>query len=271
MGKILLLLALTAGILAYISCARHHPKGDKWQVVEGTSYKDGSPYIYLTLDAEPESTQSVWQKHTPQLHIQCTDGKTTGWIGTGQRQEESAPFYLRHTVWIQFDDRPPSFDDQWYEFKGSSVLNVPYAIRFSQQITAAKLLTLKYTPYYHESLVLRFDVRGLSAHLGKVAQDCGWRIGVPTGAPKLTEIRKVFIRSSAVGEEEQLRMAEEWRQKVQGHTCLQAVHKLKEADAVLRLDALDTTLTSKDDQTLWSRHMGYLEYKPLNRAVGCAR
>jgi hypothetical protein len=135
-----------------------------------------------------------------------------------------------------------------------------------QKVSGAKLLTLKYTSF--SQVVLRFDVRGLNTYLPKIAEDCGWKIGVPTGAPKLTEIRKVFLKSYTL-EEDAERMAEEWRQKVQSHTCLQAVAKLRDADAILRLDSDDTALTSKDDETVWSQHMGYLEYNPINKAVGC--
>jgi hypothetical protein len=263
-------IAVVAGVGEFTACTSTPPrsKNDKWEVIETPAFGKYSAGVSLKLDAEPTSTGSVLQERTPFLQIDCDDGRTSFWVSAGEKVVEGDSSGLMHTMWIQLDDRPVFFEDGWYQFKRGGRLDAPRPIRFSQQVAGAKLLTLKYTSY--SQVVLRFDVRGLSTHLKKVAETCGWKIGVPTGAPALVEIRKVFLDSYS-GEEESERMAEEWRQKVQGHTCLQPVERLKDADAILRLDAFDTALTSKDGETLWRQHMGYLEYKPLNRAVGCPK
>jgi hypothetical protein len=236
-------------------------------VVDLPAYENFSSQTWLSLDAEPDSTGSVMQEKKPSLHIDCDDGRTDLWVSAGEKDigGDNSDLLL-HTMWIQLDDHPVFFEDGWFQEKRGGLVHAPRPIRFSQQVAGARLLTLEYTSY--SQVVLRFDVRGLSAYLTKVAEDCGWKIGVPTGAPTLAEIRKVYLDSDS-GEEEKERMAEEWRYKVQRHTCLQPVTKLKDADAILRLDAFDTVLTSKDGETLWSKQMGYLEYKPLNHALGC--
>jgi len=267
LGSIFFALAFAVSICAFTACTSTAPppKKDKWDVDEVTSDNGDSPSISLRLAAEPDGTRSWEQEKTPSLHILCEDGTTSFSVWAGEKARgDFDPSY--HTMWIQLDDRPVFFEDNWFQTNRGNSVEAPRPIRFLQQVAGAKLLTLKYTDF--SQVVLRFDVRGLDTYLPKIAEDCGWKIGVPTGAPKLTEIRKVFLKSYTL-EEDAVRMAEEWRQKVQGHTCLQPVAKLKDADAILLLDSDDTALTSKDNETLWSHHMGYLEYKPINKAVGC--
>ena len=264
----ILLMGFAFTLCAFTACTSSapKPKKDKWEVVEIPAFENYPARVSLNLDAEPDSTGSVMQEKTPSLHIDCDDGRTTFWVSAGEKNMGGDSSDLDHTMWIQLDDQPVFFEDGWYQFKRGGAVNAPGPIRFSQRVAGAKLLTLKYTSY--SQVVLRFDVRGLNTHLTKVAETCGWKIGVPTGAPPLAQIRKVFLDSYS-GEEEKERTAEEWRQKVQSHTCLQPIAKLKDADAILHLDTFDTVLTSKDGETLWSKQMGYLEDKPLNHAVGC--
>ena len=220
---------------------------------------DGSKTVALSLKAEQSIAGMVGLDAFPLLVIRCKSYQTDVYIHTG-----SLPFDLdaggKYSVRLRLDDGQP-FTEYWGESTSYDSLFAPSPGLFARRLEASERLAFEFTPLGSGPVATWFDLEGLHGLLGKVADACGW--SVSAGASKVTEVRKVFLD----GDKGEVRR---WRKNLESHTCLRVAETLEDADAVLYFsDAIHYTLKSKDGEVLWSREIGFREYKPLNDAVGC--
>ncbi|MGB7590792.1 MAG: zinc-ribbon domain-containing protein [Terriglobia bacterium] len=162
---------------------------DKWRVTEGRSPMDDSKEVYVMLDAENQIEGPLGML-TPSLIVRCKEKKTDVYVVTGmaasiEEDYDGGP-KDSHTARIRLDDNPPQqgewgestdhkalFAEDWVSGLGAEVVSTSRT-DFAKKIASANTLTFEFTPFDSSPQVARFDVRGLSVHLPKVAEACGW-------------------------------------------------------------------------------------------------
>jgi type VI secretion system protein VasI len=151
---------------------------DKWTVKQKASPMDSSKTVVLTLNAENTIHGPIGDR-TPSLIIRCKEGKTDAYVVTGmaasvEEDSEGGPSE-DHQVRLRFDDNPPA-TDRWSESTSHSGLFASDAVAFSKQLAGAQKFTFEFTPFDANPAVAQFDLKGLSSHLPKVAEVCGWSV-----------------------------------------------------------------------------------------------
>jgi hypothetical protein len=151
---------------------------DNWTVKEEVSPMDSSKTVVLTLSAENTIHGPIGDRR-PSLIIRCKEGKTDAYVVTGmaasvEEDSEGGPSE-DHQVRLRFDDNPPA-TDRWSESTSHSGLFASDAVAFSKQLAGAQKFTFEFTPFDANPAVAQFDLKGLSSHLPKVAEVCGWNV-----------------------------------------------------------------------------------------------
>jgi len=150
---------------------------DKWHVTEDHSPMDDSRIVVLSLESDDVIQGPVGSKK-PKLVVRCKEGKTqvyvvTGMAATVEEASEGGPS-AGHTVRLRIDQNSPQTATWWESTSDSALFNEDDAIAFAKQLAQANLFTFQFTPFDANPAIARFDLRGLNAHLGKVADACGW-------------------------------------------------------------------------------------------------
>jgi Type VI secretion system VasI, EvfG, VC_A0118 len=147
---------------------------DKWHATESRSPMDDSKAVVLSLDSEAMIQGPLGPKK-PTLFVRCKEGKTQVFVVTGMAasvEDEDEG----HTVRLRFDQNPPQVGNWGESTSNSGLFYDGDGIAFAKQLAGASLLTFQFTPFDANPAVARFDLRGLDAHLGKVADACGWSL-----------------------------------------------------------------------------------------------
>jgi hypothetical protein len=171
--------------------AQEHAKPavqDKWRVSEERSQMDNKKTVSLMLDSE-NLIQGHWGTTRPSLVVRCKDEmKTDVYVVTGT-PTEIEPDTDYHSVREKLDNGAVQYSHSWLEstdhralfYNDPSIDNIdPFAddyvadpsLQFAKNIAKASTLLFEFTPFEGSPQVARFDVRGLNAHLGKIAQLC---------------------------------------------------------------------------------------------------
>lgn len=166
--------------------------GDKWQVTESRSPMDDSETVVLTLDAEEKVPGPVEAK-LPTLIIRCKEGKTQAyvWTGMGASVESGSD---DHTVRIRFDSAE-AVTQAWGESDSHDSLFAPNGMMFAEQIEAASRMAFQFEPFDFGPVTAIFDVRGLKAHVGKLASACHWP-GFISGQDLPAQVRSSTVSAS---------------------------------------------------------------------------
>jgi hypothetical protein len=151
---------------------------DKWKVKEDHSPMDDSKTIVLALDSE-NAIHGPLDDQKPALMIRCKEGKTDTYVMTGmaasvEEDPDGGPSE-EHAVRLRFDSNSP-ITDHWVESTNHSGLFAGDAISFARQLTSANTFTFEFSPFDSSPATARFDLRGLSEHLPKIADACRWNV-----------------------------------------------------------------------------------------------
>jgi type VI secretion system protein VasI len=164
-----------------------------WNMKIGRSPMNDSTTVVLSLESE-EVIRGPLGVARPQLILRCKEGKTAVYVVTRMaasvdrdlddirldshkvriRLDEGAPSYQ---VWGESTDHEALFaDDNVYDAVGAVHSYSGGAILLARQLRQAQTFTFEFTPFNGSPQVARFDIRGLDAHLPKLAEACGWAI-----------------------------------------------------------------------------------------------
>lgn len=148
--------------------------GGEWRVERGRSPMDDSPTVTLRLVSQNE-IQGAVTKAQAVLTIRCLEDKTDLFVETGMGANPEPGLDGVFTVRVRLDDRPAE-RQRWTLSTDKKSLFAPRSIALARQIAVAERLRFQFTPAVAETQIAEFDVRGLAARLGEVAQACHWRL-----------------------------------------------------------------------------------------------
>ena len=169
------------------------PSPHGWQVRVERSPMDDSKTVVLSLESEG-LIQGPLGAVRPDLILRCKEGKTAVYVLTGMAASVDRDFddtHLdSHRVRTRIDDGAASYqqwgestdhkalfaDDSVYDAVGRVHSYSGGAILLARQLREAQTFTFEFTPFDGSPQVARFDIRGLDAHLPKLAEACGWAI-----------------------------------------------------------------------------------------------
>jgi len=148
---------------------------DKWVVKEDRSSMDDSRVVTLSLDSEDVIQGPIGPKR-PSLIVRCKEGKTVVYVATGMAaavEDHDGLLADDHTIRIRLDQGEAQ-TQLWSESTSHSALFSLDGIQLAKQLAGARTMTFQFMPFDANPAVMRFDLRGLDAHLLKVAEACGW-------------------------------------------------------------------------------------------------
>jgi hypothetical protein len=148
---------------------------DNWRVAESRSAMDDSEGMLLSLNSE-DVIQGPTGAARPSLNIRCKEGKTDIYVVTGMAADieddpDGEPSDT-HTVRTRLDDAPAQ-TEPWFESTDHTAL-FGGGQELAKALSQASTYTFQFTPFDGSPQTFRFDVRGLDAHLHKLADACGW-------------------------------------------------------------------------------------------------
>ncbi|MGH9745214.1 MAG: type VI secretion system-associated protein TagO [Candidatus Acidiferrales bacterium] len=150
---------------------------DRWVVKEDKSPMDDSRTVVLSLESE-DVIQGPLGAKRPSLIIRCQEGKTDTYVVTRMAASVEEDYdggpRLDHTVKIRFDDGN-AIEERWDESGAHDALFIGAdGKEFVRTLAHTQRLTFQFTPFNANPAIARFDLRGLDAHLGRVADACRW-------------------------------------------------------------------------------------------------
>jgi len=162
---------LLAGHRALVRAASLTPPG-KWHASRTRSEMDASTTTTLMLHAENQviGLSGVFQ---PTLVIRCREGETELYVVTGVPAETENALQHEVTVRWRLDDSPAE-TETWSESTSYVGFFSPNPVVFARMLAQTRMMRFEFTRFQSTSAVIRFDVRGLPHHLGRVAAACGW-------------------------------------------------------------------------------------------------
>ncbi|HEX5727140.1 MAG TPA: type VI secretion system-associated protein TagO [Longimicrobiaceae bacterium] len=148
--------------------------GGAWRVTRGRSPMDDSPTVVLTLLAG-NTLQGSGETHRPVLHVRCLEDRTEVFVVTGTATHPEAGLDNEFTIRLRLDEKPPQ-RERWTGATDGKGLFAPRSIALARQLMVAERLRFQLTPAGARTQIVEFDVRGLHARLGEVAEACHWRL-----------------------------------------------------------------------------------------------
>ncbi len=145
--------------------------GDKWVESTTNNEMDNTKEVVLHLKAENE-IEGIIGSTTPSLLIRCAKNSTDAYVNVGT-QVEVEDGSEDPSVRVKFDDGSPT-GAKWTKSTSGEALFAPNAIGFAKQLAASQTFMFEFTPFQKRETTVKFDVRGLEAHLNKVSSACGW-------------------------------------------------------------------------------------------------
>jgi hypothetical protein len=130
----------------------------------------------------------------PSLIIRCKEKRTQVYVVTGMAATVEAGFdggpSDQHKVGLRLDDNPARYeswnessdhealfaDNEAYSMRSDVVYPAGAVVMLAKELGRARKLTFQFTPFDGSSQVAQFDLTGLGARLGKVAEACGWSL-----------------------------------------------------------------------------------------------
>ena len=149
------------------------PSGDEWTVTRERSQMDDSETVSLSLAAEAP-IQGWLETFTPNLVIRCMERKTSLFVETGMSAQPEYGTLDGHTIELRIDDGR-KIVQQWTESTDNKALFAPAAVKLARELGTANTVVLRFTPFNSSPQVATFSLRGISSHLGEVANTCGWK------------------------------------------------------------------------------------------------
>lgn len=145
---------------------------EAWFVEQEKSKMDDSQTVILAKRAENEI--GTWlSKVRPGILIRCLEGKTQFYMVTESAAQPELGKYNKHTVEVRIDDRKP-YRELWSQSTDSKSLFAPNALALTRELSRAKRLLIRFTPFNAQPTTAEFDVTGLAAVLPQLASACKW-------------------------------------------------------------------------------------------------
>lgn len=140
-----------------------------WQYRENVSEMDGKKSAFLSL-AAVDKIPGLIGEVSPTLHIRCRDGEVELFINTDTMVETDI-YSNRNKVRTKFDDQQP-VPQNWSVSTDREAVFAPYPAHLITQLSSVQVFLFEFTPYNKGAQVVKFNVAGLDAHIGKIAETC---------------------------------------------------------------------------------------------------
>lgn len=124
--------------------------------------------------AQPEVFASIRFAGIAAIILDLVINIVTGMAASVEEDPEGGPSEEHH-IKLRFDSNPP-ISDRWVESTNHSGLFTDDPVGFSKQLLAAQKFAFEFMPFDANPAVAQFDLKGLSSHLPKVAEACGWNV-----------------------------------------------------------------------------------------------
>jgi hypothetical protein len=142
-----------------------------WRIEEKTNLMDHSKEVSAILESE-DKVPLLIGSYRPRLMVRCLQNEIEAAISVGTPIQNEYGEYRRVTVRVKFDEGEP-LTQKWIESTSLTALFAPDPILFSEQLSNTKTFLFEFTPFQHETRVVRFQVFGLKDHLPKIQEACG--------------------------------------------------------------------------------------------------
>ncbi|WP_072065352.1 type VI secretion system-associated protein TagO [Pluralibacter gergoviae] len=141
----------------------------KWQTSIDSSPIDDSKNVIITLSANNYISTRFGETVTPELAITCREGKTELYINWKQY------LGLETTTMLHRVDGKKAVNKTWQlSTDNNAVFYYGKTLSFIKELSSAKSLFARVTPYGESPVDAKFELNGISVALKPLRQACKW-------------------------------------------------------------------------------------------------
>ncbi|MFG6082232.1 type VI secretion system-associated protein TagO [Paracoccus litorisediminis] len=146
-------------------------KGVQWNLSTQKSEMDGRSDVWLRLESENTQPNQIEDREHATLWIRCMQNKTNLLVTFNDYVSEG------QQVRYKLDDQNPK-SIRMEDIKGGDGIGVfsgAESIALVREFYGKKRLVIAYRSFGNMNLEFTFDIAGLKARIGPVAESCGWK------------------------------------------------------------------------------------------------